>query len=195
MKVISYKKPSFKNFVDEVLNFLNYLLNFIISFLLTVACLFFITPRLSQRSIIVPKNKNALQVIDNKEVFLKTVKADSNKTMISLRSFIPLLGIGLRYATKDNFVHRRMYCGKIKDTYLRLPAAKAVLQVQQQLNTVGYGIKIFDAYRPYSVTEKFWELVHDERYVADPKKGSGHNRGIAVDLTIIDLKTKKELDM
>jgi D-alanyl-D-alanine dipeptidase len=60
---------------------------------------------------------------------------------------------------------------------------------------MGLGLKIFDAYRPYSVTVKFWELVKDERYVANPAKGSGHNRGIAVDLTIIDLKTGKELDM
>jgi len=57
------------------------------------------------------------------------------------------------------------------------------------------GIKIWDAYRPYSVTEKMWELVKDDRYAADPKFGSGHNRGIAVDLTIIDLSTGKELDM
>jgi D-alanyl-D-alanine dipeptidase len=76
-----------------------------------------------------------------------------------------------------------------------LPAARALLEVQQDLNKQGYGLKIFDAYRPYSVTEKFWDLVHDERYVADPKKGSGHNRGIAVDLTIIDLKNGKELNM
>jgi len=60
---------------------------------------------------------------------------------------------------------------------------------------MGYGLKIYDAYRPYSVTKKFWDLVHDERYVANPAKGSGHNRGIAADLTIIDLKTKKELKM
>jgi len=84
---------------------------------------------------------------------------------------------------------------KTNDTYLRLPAAKALLKVQQELNKKGLGLKIFDAYRPYSVTKKFWELVHDERYVANPKKGSGHNRGIAVDLTIIDLKTDKELNM
>ena len=57
------------------------------------------------------------------------------------------------------------------------------------------GLKIFDAYRPYSVTVKFWELVKDERYVAHPGKGSGHNRGIAVDLTIIDLASGQELDM
>jgi D-alanyl-D-alanine dipeptidase len=56
-------------------------------------------------------------------------------------------------------------------------------------------LKIWDAYRPYSVTLKMWELIHDDRYVADPAKGSGHNRGIAVDLTIISLKDGKELDM
>ncbi|HYE55097.1 MAG TPA: M15 family metallopeptidase, partial [Chitinophagaceae bacterium] len=61
--------------------------------------------------------------------------------------------------------------------------------------TQGYGLKIWDAYRPYSVTEKFWEMVKDERYVANPAKGSGHNRGLAVDLTIINLATGKELDM
>ena len=57
------------------------------------------------------------------------------------------------------------------------------------------GLKIFDGYRPYSVTEKMWEPIKDDRYVADPKKGSGHNRGIAVDLTVINLKTKEELPM
>jgi len=78
---------------------------------------------------------------------------------------------------------------------MRAPAAEALKKVQQELNTQGYGLKIFDAYRPFSVTVKFWELVHDERYVANPSKGSGHNRGIAVDLTIINLKNGIELDM
>jgi zinc D-Ala-D-Ala dipeptidase len=78
---------------------------------------------------------------------------------------------------------------------MRLPAARALSKVQDELNKQGLGLKIYDAYRPYFVTEKFWELVHDDRYVADPKKGSGHNRGIAVDLTIIDFRTKKELVM
>ncbi len=176
------------------------MIKFIPSFLLTAVCLFlclFLTNSQirSQYSIIVPKNAYGLQVIDNKELFLKTVKEDSNKTMISLKSYIPSLVIELRYATLNNFMHRRMYPAKTNDTYLRLPAVKALLKVQQELNTKGYGLKIFDAYRPYSVTQKFWELVQDERYVADPKKGSGHNRGIAVDLTIIDVKTKNELDM
>jgi D-alanyl-D-alanine dipeptidase len=172
------------------------MIKFCISFVLTVVCLFFSSfQSYSQGSITVPKNGYALETVKSKELFLKTVKADSNKEMISLKSFIPLLVLDLRYATTNNFMHRRMYPAKTNDTYLRLPAAKALLKVQQELNKKGLGLKIFDAYRPYSVTEKFWELVHDERYVADPKKGSGHNRGIAVDLTIIDLRTGKELNM
>ncbi|MCH5718416.1 M15 family metallopeptidase [Niabella hibiscisoli] len=57
------------------------------------------------------------------------------------------------------------------------------------------GLKVFDAYRPYSVTRKFWDLVKDERYVANPAKGSNHNRGTAIDLTLIQLNTGEELDM
>ncbi|MCB0742038.1 MAG: M15 family metallopeptidase, partial [Chitinophagaceae bacterium] len=101
----------------------------------------------------------------------------------------------LRYATLNNFMQRRMYPKKTAITFLRKPAALALQQVQKSLLKKGLGLKIFDAYRPYAVTVKFWELVHDERYVANPKNGSGHNRGVAVDLTIIDKKTNKELNM
>jgi len=172
------------------------MIKFCISFVLTVVCSFLSSfQSYSQLSIIVPKDSNGLEIIKNKELFLKTVKADSNMEMISLKSFIPFIVLDLRYASTNNFMHRKMYPAKTNDTYLRLPAAKALLLVQQELNKRELGLKIFDAYRPYSVTEKFWELMHDERYVADPKKGSGHNRGIAVDLTIINLQTGKELDM
>ena len=80
-------------------------------------------------------------------------------------------------------------------TFMRKAAVEGLVKVQKELNEKGFGLKIFDAYRPYSVTEKFWELVKDERYVANPAKGSGHNRGIAVDLTIVNLTTHEELDM
>mgnify|MGYP000990869255 FL=1 len=59
---------------------------------------------------------------------------------------------------------------------------------------MGLGLKIYDAYRPLSVQKIFWEIMPDERYVADPKKGSRHNRGMAVDLTLVD-KEGKELSM
>jgi D-alanyl-D-alanine dipeptidase len=71
----------------------------------------------------------------------------------------------------------------------------ALAKVQQQLRHHNVGLKIWDAYRPYSVTEKMWEPLKDERYVANPKYGSGHNRGVAVDLTLVDVTTGKELDM
>jgi D-alanyl-D-alanine dipeptidase len=88
-----------------------------------------------------------------------------------------------------------MYTPATRHTFMRLPAARALATVQKELNARGYGLKIFDAYRPYGVTVKFWELIRDERYVANPRNGSGHNRGLAVDCTIIDLKTQRELDM
>jgi zinc D-Ala-D-Ala dipeptidase len=137
----------------------------------------------------------SLRVIKNTGEYQQTIKTDPNERMINVEKLIPNIDLDLRYATENNFMHRVMYPEKPTLTFLRLPAAKALLQVQKELNKKGFGLKIFDAYRPYFVTEKFWELVHDDRYVADPKKGSGHNRGIAVDLTIINLKTKKELKM
>jgi zinc D-Ala-D-Ala dipeptidase len=135
------------------------------------------------------------QVITKPREYYKQVKDDSTRKMVELKSRIPGLVYDLRYATTNNFMHRRMYPAKTSVTFLRLPAASALLKVQQELKEKGLGLKIFDAYRPYSVTVLFWELVKDERYVANPAKGSGHNRGIAVDLTIIYLHNGAEMDM
>ncbi|MEJ8840822.1 M15 family metallopeptidase [Lacibacter sp. H375] len=115
--------------------------------------------------------------------------------MVELKQLMPALIYEFHYATSDNFVKRPLYPVNTDFTFLRLPAANALQKVQIELNEKGFGLKIFDAYRPYSVTVKFWELIKDERYVANPTKGSGHNRGLAVDLTIVDLKTGVELNM
>jgi D-alanyl-D-alanine dipeptidase len=88
-----------------------------------------------------------------------------------------------------------MYPANTSVTFLRLPVALALQKIEDELGKKGLGLKIFDAYRPFSVTEKFWELVKDERYVANPARGSGHNRGIAVDLTLIHLQNGSELPM
>ena len=140
-------------------------------------------------------NKYGLAVLLDKDEFAKTVRMDSSKQMVELKRFMPSLQYDLRYATKNNFMKKRMYPRNTHNTFLRLPAAKALKEVENELQAKGFGLKIWDAYRPYSVTESFWELVGDERYVADPKKGSGHNRGIAVDLTLIELSNGKELNM
>lgn len=99
----------------------------------------------------------------------------------------------MRYATADNFVEEIMYdCAAC---YLRPEAAKAVVQAHQMLRKQGYGgLKMFDCYRPRPIQQKLWDKLPDARYVTPPSKGSMHNRGLAVDLTIIDT-LGNQLDM
>ncbi len=139
-------------------------------------------------------NKYGLRVISSLSALEKTIVISPANKMIDVKTELPGIILDLRYATFNNFMHIKLY-PTLHTTFLRKPAAEALLKIQQELKAKGYGLKIFDAYRPYSVTEKMWEPVKDDRYAADPKKGSGHNRGVAVDLTIVSLKTKKELNM
>ncbi len=92
--------------------------------------------------------------------------------------------LDIRYATDSNFVEEKMYdCARC---FLRPRVAKAVVGIHQTLKQQGYGgLKMFDCYRPRPIQQKLWDKVPDPRYVADPGKGSQHNRGGAVDLTIV----------
>lgn len=163
-------------------------------FLLTIAFLLCVSAMFSQ-AVTPPLSKYGVPVIKDFDMYAATVKEDSNKQMVELKSLATGIVYDLKYATDKNFMRRNMYPGKTTYTFLRLPAAKALAQVQKELNEKGMGLKIFDAYRPYSVTEKFWELVMNEKYVADPKKASGHNRGLSADLTLIYMHNGKELQM
>ena len=138
---------------------------------------------------------DTLKVLSSLSEYKREVAADRTLKLVDLKKMIPGILLDLRYETENNFMHRVMYKDKPKTSFMRLAAVNRLASVQKELNEQGLGLKIFDAYRPYSVTKDFWDLVHDERYVANPLKGSGHNRGIAVDLTIVNLKTKKELKM
>jgi D-alanyl-D-alanine dipeptidase len=121
------------------------------------------------------------------------VKANPDKQLVEIKKYIPEIALDLRYATNNNFMHRRMYT--TAKAYARLPVVKALQQVEAELKMQGLGLKIYDAYRPYSVTVNFYEMAPDTNFVADPRKGSKHNRGCAIDLSVINLKTGKELDM
>ena len=134
-----------------------------------------------------------LKVISTEEEYLKTVLSDSNKVLVDLELYIPDIKLDIRYATPNNFTKKILY-SKPK-AYLRLPVAKAIKKIQLELNKFGYEVKIFDAYRPYTVTVDMWNYVKDPKFVAPPNKGSRHNRGCAVDLTILDVKTGQELTM
>lgn len=139
-------------------------------------------------------NKYGLFVIKDIQILQQEINRNPDKKMINLKKIIPDIVVDLKYATADNFMHVKLY-PPVKTTYLRKPVADSLKKVAEDLKQMNLGIKIFDAYRPYSVTVQMWEKVKDDRYAADPAKGSGHNRGISVDLTLIDLHTKKELPM
>jgi D-alanyl-D-alanine dipeptidase len=115
--------------------------------------------------------------------------------MIDLSLHVPNIRFELKYAGNQNFTGKRMYPADTKTTFLRVEPAKALAALSKELEELGLGLLIWDAYRPYSVTVRFWKLIHDERYVANPSKGSGHNRGIAVDLSLYHLSSGKALSM
>jgi zinc D-Ala-D-Ala dipeptidase len=155
-----------------------------------IACIIFSTSILACEA----QRDSALIVVSKYKQYKELVSKDPSKKMVELKSVAPNLVYDLRYSTLNNFMHRKLY-KQGEETFLRSPVADALAKAQRELNEKGLGLKIWDAYRPYSVTVKMWEPIKDERYVADPKKGSGHNRGGAVDLTIINLKNGNELNM
>ena len=82
--------------------------------------------------------------------------------------------IDVRYATTNNFMHEQLY--PIAKVFLRAPAASALADVERDLAKENLGVKVFDGYRPLSVTKKMWDKIHNPDFVADPAKGSRHDR-------------------
>lgn len=140
----------------------------------------------------VAQNKYGLKAMTYPE-YKESIKADPQKELIDLEKFVPGLVMDIRYATTNNFTHEKIY--NMAKAYARRPVAEALKKVQEALRPQGLGIKMFDAYRPYKATIKFYEVYRDTTYVASPYRGSRHNRGCALDLTVIDLKTGEELKM
>lgn len=160
----------------------------------SILIVFFLLTVLSSSAQDTTRNAYGLWIISDWNTLQKTIQHNPKKSMIDLSRAVPGIIFDLRYAGTQNFMGRQLY-PPVSTTWMRKPAAEALAKVQSALAEKGYGLKIFDAYRPYSVTVKMWEPVQDDRYAADPKKGSGHNRGIAVDLTMIDKRTGKEIPM
>jgi D-alanyl-D-alanine dipeptidase len=115
--------------------------------------------------------------------------------LVELIKLDPTIKLDIRYATKNNFLSKAVY--KQARAFLQRPAAEALVRVNQSLRRQGYGLVVFDGYRPWSVTKVFWDATPEEKkiFVADPSKGSRHNRGCAVDLSLFDLKTGAEVKM
>jgi zinc D-Ala-D-Ala dipeptidase len=117
--------------------------------------------------------------------------------LVEIAQLDPTIRLDIRYATTNNFLHRPVY--NEARAFLQRPAAEALVRAHRALRPKGYGVVVFDAYRPWSVTKIFWDSASAEErrieFVADPRKGSRHNRGCAVDLTLFELATGRQVAM
>jgi zinc D-Ala-D-Ala dipeptidase len=115
--------------------------------------------------------------------------------LVELVKLEPGLKLDVRYATPNNLAKQAVYAEA--RAFLQRPAADALVRAHRALRPRGFGLLIFDGYRPWSVTRLFWDVTPPDKreFVADPAKGSKHNRGCAVDLSLYDLVTGREIEM
>jgi len=117
--------------------------------------------------------------------------------LVEVVTLDPTIHLDIRYATTNNFMHRPMY--RSARAFLQRPAAEALVRAHHALKQKGYGIVVFDGYRPWSVTKAFWDAASEaERkieFVANPQKGSRHNRGCAADISLYELASGQEVSM
>lgn len=112
---------------------------------------------------------------------------------VNIKTLSPEILLDMKYATADNFLGQVVY--DCAECYLRKATAQALVAAQKDFVARGYSLKLFDCYRPLSVQKKMWKILPGTHYVANPAKGSKHNRGAAVDLTLVEIATGKEVDM
>ena len=135
-------------------------------------------------------SNSKVQLIESKVTFQNSTIDDT--TFVNLKDFSSDFVYNMKYATEDNFLKSKVY--DCEACYLRYKTVKALINANQKFLKKGYRIVLYDCYRPLSIQKKMFEIVANPKYVADPKKGSIHNRGGAVDISLVDA-TGKELDM
>ncbi|MCS6916017.1 MAG: M15 family metallopeptidase [Myxococcota bacterium] len=115
--------------------------------------------------------------------------------LVEIVALEPTIRLDIRYASANNFLGRPVY--DQARAFLQRPAALALVRAHRALRPAGYGLLVLDGYRPWSITRLFWERTPPAQraYVADPARGSMHNRGCAVDLTLYELRTGREVEM
>ena len=116
----------------------------------------------------------------------------NDTTFVNLKNYSNDFVYDMRYATSDNFLKAKVY--DCAECFLRFKTVKALIKANDSFLKMGYKIKLFDCYRPLDIQKKMWKIIPNPAYVADPSKGSIHNRGGAVDITLVDTNGK-ELDM
>jgi zinc D-Ala-D-Ala dipeptidase len=157
---------------------------FILTLFLTISC--------KTKICVFETNSNSFD--KNSNEIHKTIKDSKIKdtTFVNLKWYSSDFAYDMKYATSDNFLKSKVYeCG---ECYLRLKTVKALIKANQMAQKYGFRIKLFDCYRPLVIQKKMWAIFPDPNFVANPLKGSIHNKGNAVDITLID-RAGKELEM
>ena len=140
-----------------------------------------------------PDYDSNLTVIRDTAIYYAQINNSSTNQLVKIIDIVPSIKLDIRYATTNNFTGEIVYSSP--KAFVRKPVAEALAIVQKALNKHGLGLVVFDAYRPYSATVKFYEIYKDTTFVASPWQGSRHNRGAAVDVSLINLETGEELQM
>ena len=112
--------------------------------------------------------------------------AIADTTFVNLKDYSADFVYDMKYATTDNFLNAKVY--DCAECFLRLKTVKALIKANKEFIRKGYRIQLFDCYRPLDIQKRMWQIVSNPEYVADPAKGSIHNRGGAVDITLVDSK-------
>jgi len=126
----------------------------------------------------------ALAVFSGRAPAAERIKSPDGNPLVDLQGFDPTIALDIRYATPDNFMGEPLY--PEARCFLRRQAAQCLSRVQKNLLQKGLSLKVFDGYRPLSVQKKMWARFPFEGFIANPQKGSNHNRGMAVDVTLVD---------
>jgi zinc D-Ala-D-Ala dipeptidase len=149
-------------------------------YLLVLAGMFWGLIVTAQQFTNLPVNRYGKATVQTLRQYRELVKADSSQVLVNLSDAVPHLKISMPYTTNQNFTQQVLYPQAA--AFLKKEAAQALKIAAEALAKKGLGILLYDAYRPFSVTEKMWQIVPNEDYAANPANGSGHNRGAAVDV-------------
>lgn len=124
--------------------------------------------------------------LDSKKstILLDISKETDDNAIVNLKNYSNDFVYDMKYATDDNFLKEKLY--PCAECFLRVKTVKSLLEANKAFSQKGYKIKLFDCYRPKAIQKKMFKIVPDPNFVANPKKGSIHNRGGAVDISLVD---------
>ncbi len=138
-------------------------------------------------------NPYGLNIVNNIDEYRKQISINPDFELWDISEKIPEIVLDIRYATQNNFTGKVIYT--LPKAFVRKKVVEALVMVQDSLKKLNLGLKIFDAYRPYAATLLFYEVYPDTNFVANPRYGSRHNRGCAVDVSLVDVFTGLEISM